>query len=155
MKESKLLFICMFICLGVTVTAQNCHQLVSPHFPANVYNNLPSDKVEYYCRYARAAFYKTNVLPDSAIVYQISDVVNKQTNAALPQTVQINLNTFSVFAYNFDSYQYQHWDKEVYFETSDTTNRYLVLRSIRTIHRIVDDSYRYNTDIDDIIKNMQ
>ena len=98
MKESKLLFICMFVCFGMTVTAQNCQQLVSPHFSASTYNDLPSEKVEYYCRYAQAAFYKTNVLPDSAIVYQISDVVNKQTNVALPQTIQIDLNTFSVFA---------------------------------------------------------
>lgn len=155
MKESKLLFICMFICMGMAATAQNCHQLVSPHFPANVYSQLPSDKVEYYCRYARAAFYKTNTLPDSAIVYQISDVVNKQTNAALPQTAQIDLDTFSVYAYNFYSFQHRHWDKEVYFETADTTNRYLVLRTVKTIYRIVDESYKYKTDIEDIIENMQ
>lgn len=155
MKKSRLLSVCIFICLAMTVTAQNCHQLVSPHFSEDVYNSMPDEKLDYYCRYAQAAFYKTNELPDSAIVYQISDVVNKQTNVALPQTVQIDLNTFSIFAYNFDSFQHRHWDKEVYFETSDTTNRYLVLRSIRTIYHIVDDSYRYNTDIENTIKNMQ
>ncbi|MBR5784420.1 MAG: hypothetical protein IKY43_04550 [Bacteroidales bacterium] len=109
-----------------------------PKLGGSPYGRPPQqDKLDYYCKVAQASFYKTNTLPANAIVYQISAVVNKRTNENLSQSVEINLDTFSVFAYNFDTYRYRHWNQEVYFETSDPVNRYLVLRTEKDINNIV------------------
>ncbi len=137
MKNVKLLCASILICFAMTVKAQDCYKLVSPNFSEAVYNSTPADKLDYYCKVAQASFYKTNTLPTNAIVYQISAVVNKRTNENLSQSVEINLDTFSVFAYNFDTYRYRHWNQEVYFETSDPVNRYLVLRTEKDINNIV------------------
>lgn len=139
MNKLKLLFVCMLLCMAFTVKGQDCHSLVSPHFSEEIYRILPQEKLEYYCFYAQSAFYKTDALPDSAIVYNISDVVCNETNQPLPQNVVIDLNTFSVYAYNFYDFQHRHWGKEIYFETADSDNKYLVLRSVVAIYDKVDE----------------
>lgn len=153
MKNVKLLCASILICFAMTVKAQDCYKLVSPNFSEEVYNNTPADKLDFYCKFAQAAFYKTNTLPANAIVYPISAVVNKRTNENLSQSVQINLDTFSVYAYNFDTFRYRHWKKEVFFETSDTVNRYLVLRTEGDMYDIATEMLNSSQNVNKNRKN--
>lgn len=150
MNKSKLLCVCMLFCIAFTVKAQDCYKLVSPNFSQEVYNMLPQAKLDHYCYYAQSAFYKTNVLPDSAIVYNISDVVSNETNMPLAANMEINLDTFSVYAYSFYNFQHRHWGKEIYFEIVDKEYRYLVLRPVVEIYNLVDqltnDAYNENNE---------
>jgi hypothetical protein len=96
--------------------------------------------MEYYCEYAKAAFYTANALPEGAVVYPITEVIDNATNQPLSMSVEINLDTFSVYAYNFYSFQHRHWNKEIYFETANTEAKYLVLRPVITIYNMVDEA---------------
>ena len=150
MNKSKLLCLCMLFCIAFTVKGQDCYRLVSPHFSQEDYESLPESKLEHYCQYAQSAFYKTNVLPDSAIVYSISDVVSNSTNMPLAADVEIDLNTFSVYAYSFYGFQHRHWGREIYFEIVDNEYRYLVLRPVVEIYNLADklanDAYNANNE---------
>lgn len=142
MNKLKLLCVSVLLisCFTLTSKAQDCDKLVSPNFSAEIFEHLPAYKMEYYCEYAKAAFYTTNALPEGAVVYPITDVIDNAANQPLSMSVEINLDTFSVYAYNFYSFQHRHWNKEIYFETANTEAKYLVLRPVITIYNMVDEA---------------
>ncbi len=107
MKTFKLLaVVCIFCGVSGIANAQDCHKLVSPLFSSEAYNGMPQEKIDYYCRFARSAFYMTSTLPKDAIVYKITEVSDKKTNEKLLSAVKIDLNTFSYYAYEFDVSKY-------------------------------------------------
>lgn len=119
--------------------AQNCDSLVRPKFASvpQVYDQQPAQKIQHYCNFAYNAFYWSDTFPQNAVVYNISDVSSKATGQALSQNVNIDRNTFSYYAYNFDEFQYRHYYDFIYFRVNVGNGvRYLVLRDINTIFGI-------------------
>lgn len=140
---AKSLFSIM-LCAASAVGAQNCESLVLPHFGNNraAFNNCPSDKVAYYCRYSSTALFATDTLPEGANVYDISELQNRFTGEYLAQNVEVDLNVFSYYAYNFVVFQNRHFNHRVYFRTPGSKFRYLCCRS----H--VETSILCNDDVD-------
>ena len=134
---------CMVAVLAITAAnacvAQNCDSLVRPKFAnvPGVYEQQPQQKIQHYCHFAYNALYWSDTLPQNAVVYNISDVSSKATGQNLPQNVNIDRNTFSYYAYDFDVFQHRHFYDFIYFRVNVGNGvRYLVLRDINTIYRI-------------------
>lgn len=126
-----------FVSIQNVVSAQDCDKLVRPLFAQtpDVYDNLPQPKMDYYCNFAQNSFYWANRPPQNAHMYDISAVKNKATGENLLQDIEIDLDTFSYFAYNFEEFQYQHYYEETYFKVgSGKKVKYLVLRHYNDIH---------------------
>lgn len=133
MKRTALILVMLLAAFG-GVKAQNCEALVAPRFGYNADRMAacPSDKLEWYCCYARAAFYESDTLPASADLFSITEVQAINGGAYLPADYVVDLSTLSYYAYTFLYFQqrYPHGDKTLCFSTPSSAHPYLVLRSI-------------------------
>lgn len=120
----------LLLAMAGKVSAQNCEAIVLPHFGNNqaALQMINDQKLATYCYYARHAFFVTNTLPEGAISYSITAVKDVFTGAHLPSTFEVDLETLSYYAYNFNDFRINHWGRTVYFSTPNSTYRYLVLR---------------------------
>lgn len=127
------------IAFTINANAQNCDEIVLPHvnYDRAKLEQMPQDKIQWYCNFSRNSFFVTNEVPAGAIVHDIRDVVNKRTGAKVGDGFVVNLATLSYYAYNFDEFQYQNYDKTVYFHTPGSPYRYLGLYTINETHRRV------------------
>ena len=121
--------------IGVSgLRAQDCNAIMLPFFNGDAERlaAYPAEKLEWRCQYARNAFYWSDTVPEGAVVKSITEVVNRQTGIRMTADVQINLNTLSYYAYNFNDIQliYPKPNVTICFSTPGSEHPYLVLRSI-------------------------
>lgn len=136
----KLIFIGMFVALGVAAMAQNCDSIVLPYFGGDVtkmeqYRSMAPEKFQYRCLYATSAFEEADSVPAGAEVIQISRVQSRLTGESLTNGFVVDLLTLSYYAYNFNEFQaaYPDRNKVLYFSTPASTHPYLVLHSLNTM----------------------
>ncbi len=115
-------------------SAQNCDVIMLPYFggDADRMAEYPAEKLDWRCRYARAAFYESDTVPSFAHVYSIADVTNKATGENLTEAFIVDLSTLSYYGYNFNDLQLQYKSprETLCFRTPSSAHPYLVLRSI-------------------------
>lgn len=136
MKRTALLI--LMVCMAgmaSVVRAQSdepdCAALVLPRYnnDSTVLDVLAPEKMEWLCTYAHNALYLTNTAPSNANVHNISELRCFYTNQTLPANYVVDLNTFSVYGYNFSDFFYQHNGQDVYFRVGNQGNQYLVARA--------------------------
>ena len=124
---------------AVSLCAQNCDEIVLPHvnYDRAKLEQMPKEKVQWYCDFSRNSFFVTNEVPAGSVVHDIRDVVNKRTGAHIANGFVVDLSQLSYYAYNFNEFQYQNYEKTIYFHTPGSTYKYLGLYSINETHRRV------------------
>ena len=134
-----LLTILLLTVFSVSLCAQNCDEIVLPHvnYDRAKLEQMPKDKVQWYCNFSRNSFFVTNDVPAGSVVHDIRDVVYKKTGAKIGEGFVVNLESLSYYAYNFSEFQYQNYEKTIYFHTPGSTYKYLGLYSINETHRRV------------------
>ncbi|MCR4811364.1 MAG: hypothetical protein K5867_02070 [Bacteroidales bacterium] len=134
-----LLTILLLTVFSVSLCAQNCDEIVLPHvnYDRAKLEQMPKDKVQWYCNFSRNSFFVTNDVPACSVVHDIRDVVYKKTGAKIGEGFVVNLESLSYYAYNFSEFQYQNYEKTIYFHTPGSTYKYLGLYSINETHRRV------------------
>jgi hypothetical protein len=135
MKRIFLGGLLLFAAIG-SLKAQDCEALVLPYFNNNVQQmaQYPAEKFEWRCAYAYAAFYESDTIPSGiSVVHNISEVRSIFTGDYLPASYVVDLNTLSIYAYNFRSLQTDPNSgyERVCFSTPSSSHPYLVLRSMQ------------------------
>lgn len=128
----KILYSLIFasaVVLSANLQAQDCEEIVLPHVGYNraKLELMPKEKVQWYCTYSKSSFFLTNDIPAGSVVMDIRDVVYKRTGEHLKADFVVDLTTLSYFAYNFEEFQYQNYNKTIYFHTPNSTYKYLGL----------------------------
>ncbi|MDO4217011.1 MAG: hypothetical protein Q4D03_02425 [Bacteroidales bacterium] len=145
----RTVIVMMMICfagIGLRVQAQStavdCDALILPRYnnDSTVLEMLVPEKYEWLCTYAHNALYLTNTAPRDAAVHNISELRCYATNQKLPDNYVVDLNSFSVYAYNFSDFFYQHNGREVYFRVGNEGNQYLVARAPSEALKMADDA---------------
>ncbi|MBQ3579821.1 MAG: hypothetical protein II975_02365 [Bacteroidales bacterium] len=133
---STILLLTLF---AVSLCAQNCDEIVLPHvnYDRAKLEQMPKEKVQWYCDFSRNSFFVTNEVPAGSVVHDIRDVVNKRNGAHIANGFVVDLSQLSYYAYNFNEFQYQNYEKTIYFHTPGSTYKYLGLYSINETHRRV------------------
>lgn len=133
---STILLLTLF---AVSLCAQNCDEIVLPHvnYDRAKLEQMPKEKVQWYCDFSRNSFFVTNEVPAGSVVHDIRDVVNKRNGAHIANGFVFDLSQLSYYAYNFNEFQYQNYEKTIYFHTPGSTYKYLGLYSINETHRRV------------------
>lgn len=133
------LTILLLTLFAVSLCAQNCDEIVLPHvnYDRAKLEQMPKEKVQWYCDFSRNSFFVTNEVPAGSVVHDIRDVVNKRTGAHIANGFVVDLYQLSYYAYNFNEFQYQNYEKTIYFHTPGSTYKYLGLYSINETHRRV------------------
>ena len=134
-----LLTILLLTVFSVSLCAQNCDEIVLPHvnYDRAKLEQMPKDKVQWYCNFSRNSFFVTNDVSAGSVVHDIRDVVYKKTGAKIGEGFVVNLESLSYYAYNFSEFQYQNYEKTIYFHTPGSKYKYLGLYSINETHRRV------------------
>ena len=131
---TRIALIGLMLTAALAAGAQDCTALLLPFFRGNttLMSTYPPDKLEWYCCYVRAAFYESDTVPAGADLFSITEVKEKNTNAALAADFVVDLNTLSYYAYNFYDFQarYHYGNKTLCFSTPSSAHPYLVLRSL-------------------------
>lgn len=127
------------IAFTLNVNAQNCDEIVLPHvnYDRAKLEQMPKDKLQWYCNFSRNSFFVANDVPAGSIVHDIRDVVYKKTGDKVGEGFVVNLESLSYYAYNFSEFQYQNYEKTIYFHTPGSKYKYLGLYSINETHRRV------------------
>ena len=130
--------------MASTVWAQDCDEIVLPHvgYDRAKLELMPKDKVKWYCNYSRNSFFVTNEVPAGSVVRDIRDVVYKRTGEKIGEGFVVDLYKLSYYAYNFSEFQYDNYDKTIYFHTPGSTYKYLGLYSINETYRRADANVR-------------
>ncbi len=131
----KLVLIIVMMAAWMGASAQNCTAIVLPkfHYDTAWMALCPVDKLQWYCLESQAAFYESDTVPTGAAVYSITEVKEIDGDSYLPSNFVVDLNTLSLYAYNFEyfySYFPTDWQKTICFTTPSSTHPYLVLRSV-------------------------
>ncbi|MBR1798356.1 MAG: hypothetical protein IJ761_00455 [Bacteroidales bacterium] len=139
-------FIATLVAFAATsANAQNCEDIVAAYYDYNydVVYQMPPEKLDLRCMYAKHALYESDVVPTDAVQHNLTDVVNRQTNEHLSANQIINLQQLTYYAYNFREHQFQYPSPDVviYFETPGSRHRYLVLRSLNQIDKLANEEW--------------
>jgi len=132
MKKS--IYIAVMIALmgmGGCVCAQDCTEIVRPYLefrniPPSEY---PQQKAEWRCNYSRNSFYLCDSVPEGARVFSITALTNFITKQHPEENFVVDLNVFSYWAWDFPTFQKIDYHNTIYFDTHNSTNRYLAVRS--------------------------
>lgn len=136
-----LLGLLILVCgLSQNLYAQDCDEIVLPYvgYDRAKLELMPKAKVQWYCDYSRNSFFLTNDVPEGSIVRDIRDVVYKRTGEKIGEGFVVDLSKLSYFAYNFAEFQYENYDKTIYFHTPGSTYKYLGLYSMNETYRRAD-----------------
>lgn len=143
-KILSALFLIPAITFSFSAAAQNCDEIVLPHvnYDRAKLERMPQDKVQWYCNFSRNSFFVTNDVPVGSVVHDIRDLVYKRTGAKVGEGFVVDLANLSYYAYNFNEFQYQNYNKTIYFHTPGSTYNYLGVYSINETHRRVNATVR-------------
>ena len=135
MKKGVLLGILLMITALTSLHAQmrDCRQIVLPHtgYNQNILNNMPEEKIQWYCRYSANSFFVADTIPVGATVFNISDLVSVQTGNNVDQTFVVDLENLSYYAYNFWDFQVPSGNVTIYFRTPSSAHPYLGVYSVQ------------------------
>lgn len=133
MKKVVVVLVLMLL-VSVGVKAQNCRDIVLPHvgYSQDALNDMPNEKLQWYCDYSHNSFYLTDQVPSDAVVYDVNEVksVRDKSISLTPEQAN-NLSTLSYYAYNFNEFQARHFEATVYFRTPNAAHGYLALRTVK------------------------
>lgn len=134
----RIILVAILLTTTIGIKAQNCEALLLPHFnnDAAILQSIDDAKLDIMCRYARSAFYESDVIPDGAQVLAITEVKDKFSGLPLTENVVIDLNTLSYYQYNFLDLQHQYTNlwTTICFPTPASAHPYLVLRSLNEMY---------------------
>lgn len=142
MKQVKLIIAAALLLMGsAQLKAQDCKALTLPFFnyDTEAQQNYPFGKLMWRCAYAQSAFYTVDELPAGVQALNISQVVDKKTGRNLDAAIDIDLSTFSYYAYNFSEFQSRNFNNEIYFATPGSKFAYLVVRTINDMYLRADE----------------
>ena len=133
MKKALIITAALFM-LGLLnpVKAQDCDAIVGPYLASRGLdsNNYPIEKIEYFCRVSQNSFYLVNEVPEGAVVYNLHVLTNKITGQRIPRDFVVDLNTLSLWEYDFLKFQVEHKNVTIYFRLGPkNTARYLAVRN--------------------------
>ena len=96
---------CMAMGLWGSLKAQDCNEIVRPYFLINQIdsNEYPEGKLEWRCHYSRNAFYMVDKVVD--------------------------LDHLSYWEYDFQDFQFKHYDYTIYFRLQNGPRKYLAVRT--------------------------
>lgn len=126
-----LLTLAMMLVCG-EVMAQDCDAIIAPLAQRRglTPENYNAEKLMYFCVRARSFFYFTDNAPEGAKVFNLSEVVNNETQEPIPANFIPDLNTFSYYAYNFEQLQIQFNYQTLFFRLPRGAEyKYLACRS--------------------------
>lgn len=117
--------------------AQNCDAIVLPYFRGDVarmeeYKSLAPEKFEIRCSYARDMVDVADAVPQSALVFNISELTDLLTGNRLPESFVVDIDVFSFYQYNFIHFLSQlpkHTEGVICFSTPSSPHPYLLVYS--------------------------
>ena len=132
-RTIPILIVMMTVAVTVSAQTRDCRQIVLPHVGYNQaqLDNMPAEKIEWYCRYSANSFFVTDTLPAGAPVYDISALVSVHTGSNLTNEFVVNLETLSYYAYNFWDFQVPNGDQTIFFRTPASRHAYLGVYSVQ------------------------
>ena len=126
------------ILLGIwsNLNAQNCNEIVRPYFlfsgvDSNAY---PEGKREWRCHYSQNAFYLTDQIPSNAHVYDFTELTSLVTKQHPSSDYVVDLEHLSYWEFDFDKFQNQHFENDIYFRIKNGPKKYLAVRDINEIY---------------------
>jgi hypothetical protein len=110
---------------------KHCQEIATARYGGIPVRSMPPYKVAYWCSFSKACFFETDTLPAGAFVYNISDVVVKETGSHLPANYVVVRDSMNFFALSFDEFQQRplHYDVTIYYHTPGSAHAYLGVRS--------------------------
>lgn len=139
----RLIITATFLVAALGLRAQDCEKIVLPFYNGNTERvaELPAEKLEYRCRYARSAFYVADEVPVATdnytvVIRQLSEVKDKVSGVALDENLVVDLESLNYYSYTFRDLQlsYPRGNVVLCFPTPASEHSYLVLRSLYEIH---------------------
>lgn len=132
MKKALILTATIFM-LGLfnPVKAQDCDAIVGPLLQERglTKDTYPIEKIEHFCQVSQNSFYLTDQTPEGAVIYDLSDLTNKFTNRKIPHNFVVDLNTLSLWEYNFLEFQVRHSGVTIYYRLGQNNSaQYLAVR---------------------------
>ena len=115
--------------------AQDCEYIVS--FKSRNLDRIPPSKIDYFCRLSQNSFFVTNSVPTGATVYSISELKEISTQMHVPSNYVVNLDSLSLYRYDFA--RYQSMNENVYFLTEGSEYMYLGLRGYYAVREMTPD----------------
>lgn len=112
----------MVMAMSSTLKAQDCEYIVSFKYGKSM-NKVSPAKIDYWCRVNSNTLFVTNDVPTGATVFSISELREYRTGMHLPTDFVVNLDSLSLFRYDFSNFQ--DLNKTVYFLTEGSEYRYL------------------------------
>lgn len=150
MRYRHIAMAAMLMAAAAGMKAQDCAVIMLPYFGGDAERMAayPEEKLEWRCRYARAAFYESDSVPAGAEVLSIAEVKEVESGVSLPADYRVDLTTMSYYAYTFMEIQqrYRECNRIFCFETPGSAHRYLVLRSIDEMMARAEEPERYDND---------
>ncbi len=135
------------IACGLNLKAQNCTDIVLAKFNYDtaLMSDYPDVKLDYFCRYAKNAFYESDIIPDGADVVAITEVRNNTTGLQLQLNYEVNIESLNYYEYNFSKLQMRYYrtDHTICFPTPNSRHKYLVLRSLDEIYDRTENPQNY------------
>lgn len=139
----RILIAAVFLTVALAMRAQDCRELLLPYFGGNetIMDEYPAEKLAFFCRYARCAFYVSDSIPtadnDEIVeLRSLNEVKDKATGQTLEASSVTDMASLSYYAYTFRDLQlsYPRGNVVLCFPTPAAGHKYLVLRSLYDMH---------------------
>lgn len=143
----KILLIASVLFSFTILNAQNCREIAASYY-GNIEDKLEDcaqEKIDWLCAYSHNAFFLTNDVPQEAKVFNISEVKNVFTGEPFATGV-VDLNTLNYYAFDFQKFQFQDYNKTIYFVIQNEDYHYLAVRSNQEIYERTEFPEKYNQD---------
>lgn len=115
---------------GSHLRAQDCEAIVAPYLQLNNIQraDYPEPKFEWRCNFSHNTFFVADEVPTGATVFSITALTNLITDQHLTASFVVDLDKISYWAYDFINFQAQDYHRTIYFETPQSSHRYLGVR---------------------------
>ena len=145
MKKILLAAVAIMMFCGGSLRAQDCQAVLLPmvNFNAKHLAEYPAEKAAWYCNFSHNAFFFAESVPEGARVFSITELTDVNTGNHPAADIVIDLNTFSFYAYDFTNFQHLDYHRTIYFETSNTTHKFLAVRAWDEIYDRTEHPERY------------
>lgn len=139
MKQKVLLFFAFLFCASAAVNAQDCDRILLSFFGGDVQKlqDYPAYKKAYRCAESYLSFYTADQAPEGVLVLDISAVKNVVTGEALTNDFVVDLESLSIYDYNFRELRYNNDNYALCFRTPASDKPFLVLRSYAEVCNLV------------------
>lgn len=131
MKKVILIGIFAMAMVAGKLQAQDCEYIVGARYGFNkaVLEQMPLAKLDWYCRFSQNTFFEADAVPEGARVYSITEVQNVRTGAYLTNDFVVNMDSLSIYEYNFRKFHTSSEGEPIYYSTPHSSKPYLGVRS--------------------------